>query len=444
MPTKQKLFLTSFFIISLLSGCGKKDQENKRASSSQATTQTAPARSGNSISYRILETSGVQSQQNGSNAPVSIGLIKNGDHFVAAASVVVPSAIPNRLPLVVTLSDIPVADYVVEGTITKGTNNVRTLAPTLFSMRKDSAVQIRFLIDDLRSLLGDNAHETVSVSMRLAREDQRDSFQVVFNVQSPPSALLQTVFFPLSRFESERHAQVPARLRRIRLINGMSLDLIGVLELTNQEAEEVIASFPAELFHESSLINRITAVSASECSSQVSENVSRSKIEGTLHLLPLTVDPQDLTHVAVPVGSASYLGIYAERQDFYRLPPSTVANQTVPTRCMARCNRGAEGDWADLGKWGDDCLACGRSPGNTGTQCFGCMRAHREWCRWQDWSSWRDFMNVQTGSRFEIDVETNPQTSGQSGELHFVFRSQHPSIPSRAVRVISTHVSINE
>jgi len=440
-------FLAATLVASIY-GCAKGKNQQGAIISQGPSSVVQPKntdKASNFISYRMSHTDNTARDAK-PPIQVSIPLVKTDAGYKTSAPLVVPAEIPNRLVVEAVFSDLILSDFLIEGALFKEGKTIRSLPSTMFNVRGSSSNQLRFAITDVRSLLSDEIHESISILLRfIARDEQENKFEISFDVQSPPSLLTQTFYFPVSRYENERQSKLSDDTRRIRLPTEEALDLVGVVEHKNQDDQAVFLGIPLELIHESSLLNRVKSVSSSECSSQTHEITSRMPIGSRLRMLPIqsiVASAGDVSFITVAGNSSALVGIYSERDDYFKLPPSTLSNQNVPIRCMARCNRGAEGDWADLGKWGGDCLACGRASGNTGESCYRCMNAHREWCRWQDWASWKDYSTLQTGSSFEIEIR--PELNGNFSKLALSYKDQPLEIPPRIVKTLSGNITIKE
>ena len=190
-------------------------------------------------------------------------------------------------------------------------------------------------------------------------------------------------------------------------------------------------------------------VAPSDCSYSISKTASETQLKSEIRLLPLSADIQSAVldsenseNVKARVGAEEVIQIGVYSTDFknFEIPENRLLDQSVTTRCLAHCRRGGEGDWADGGKWGGECVSCGNSPSNMGESCYGCMRSRRNWCRWQDWSDWKEYTTVPTGVEYFLNLSAVAETGQPLNYFYVKFLNQ--MVPGRQKQILTETITI--
>lgn len=388
---------------------------------------------------------------------VQVPLEKTADGFAAAQSLVLPTIVPTDAVLGVAIGDDDLkldGAFTVQGTILDGAGKpIRSVAESAFSVTQDqegNAVRIELPIKDLRALMSDTSHTQASVSVLIHQDNSSDPKHITFKIETPPSEIGSKVYVPVSKYEQEKNTRVADTYRRLRFPNGDSLDLIGIIELVNSDTiQGYDVNVPFVFRHDLNLIRNQRTALPVECGYRLSDSVSASKQDSTMRLVVLRQNIDEILTASASQGSYSIalgrqgmvkVGLYSTSPKALSVPAPIMFPQRVPSRCIGHCIEGGEGDWADGGKWGDDCVNCGRSAGNTGESCYRCMRGHSPWCRWQRWESWLDYTGVSVGSTFQLELV--PTAASVASELSLSYR--HQQVPPRKLRVFTETITIKE
>lgn len=447
--TNIKTFKFIVFLGSLLTfmSCGSEPEKTGNPVQSNA----GPAEPQSYVSYRVV-TLPNQGQQ---NSGVQTVLIKSQTQFSGTNPLIVSATVPNEVEVQSVVYEPALkkdSRYVTNGMVKKNGEVTRNIPDTDFTKIEvnDGKIKIDLVLKELKSLLLEQEHSSIEVIISVFNRNavmRRSIVEIKFELQTPRSKLKSNFFLPPSRYEEQYQINIPQNYKVISLPNGERAELIGVLELKNEDAKAYNVLVPSVFNHEFKLVRISKTASISECSHNVSEAVTKTNLDSAIRILPLG---QKMAQVlALPPAMTSYplvlekdetipLGFYSNRQGALTPPAGDLQSQSVPSRCMAHCYDGAEGDWADLGKWGSSCVECGRSSGNMGATCYQCMREHREWCRWQHWNSWKEYTNVLTGLAYQYELNPETQQGFSEFSLFFGFQSNQ----ARTLRVLSTSVTI--
>lgn len=458
---KTPLMPSLLLALALISACAPKNDSDKTPSEgTQVQSNSTPTPVVPSVdseaSYRLRkkDTSGKTVDD---DAKISVKLLQKSSTLNSEHPLVLPAIIPDEIGMTVALkgfSTQSLAGYKITGSIAKDQGVIRQLPETAFSVVDYDAqgrVQIHFSLQDLRRLLPDAEHGVLSVTVSLVdkRATNSTATQIQLVLQSPPSKLSSTPFLPLVKYEQEKKITIADEFRRVYLADNSALELVGILELKNNDADGFNVTVPSKLVHEFNIVTSVKSVSASECGNSTSENVTRAKQDSILYLVPFAqnievVAAQTVQSAASSIyldhGDTVAIGVYSNHPGFLTVPKGDLTTRSVPVRCNAQCTSGGEGDWADSGKWGGSCLDCGRTPGNAGSSCFSCMREHSNWCRWQNWRTWTDSTSVPVGSSFSLEI--SPEEKGSFSEYALSYGFQKGA--ARKLRILNQPVVITQ
>ena len=450
-----KLLIGIFMVTAMVAGCGPHGNKKKPSSNSIP----APAATfQNEVSYQAqLGGDGKEAPRVGPVAGKVTLMKKDANVGLEASSpLVLDSTVPDEILLQVTLqeSEIPANTTMqIQGQVLKSERVVQRLPEAAFVSADIAGMgkKIAFFLKGLRSLVSDNESERVSVVLSVSSKDKNgeEIKRVFFDLRSPPSKVSSKLYVPASLYEQEKQITIPASSKSLYLPNGERQQLIGVIELRNLEDQGYEVRVPLVLRHDLHLVNELKSVSAWDCGHSTQQADTRAALDSSLKLLALGHNVEKIIDSARPNGEYTVfvrsqdvvqIGIYTSRPDGLVAPIDAVNYQQVPIRCVAHCTSGGEGDWADEGKWGGSCVACGRIPGNSGTPCYDCMRTRPGWCRWQHWNQWKDYTQVAVGSAFHLEII--PEVDGVSSEFGLAYRPQQ--VVPRKFRVLSEKIFIDK
>lgn len=473
MVRRKKHLLTSIAMLILLTvtavgqlACAPKDEVSETApvsapSVSASQPQVVPK---NTISYRVIEKTDANSKsgiQKAASVPSSVAELKQVKaSFIAANSLVLPVVVPDEIMIdaVVSAPDLkPAATYVTSMLLTYSNNTMRSFPDAALVLEDGEAgvgltqtLHFRVRLAGLKAVFSDETQDEVTILVTFANRDKpsdEEARTIKFVITTPPSRVRSTVYVPVSAYEKAKNVTVPNELRAQRATSGELLSLVGIIELQSDDARAVQFSVPLFLSHELALLRKDSSVVVSECGHAMVEPVTKTLLNSTLLLLPIrgnlgssNAAVRDKSFpILVRAGQPVQIGIYSKDSKVFQLPDPVVKRQSVPLRCNAQCLSGAEGDWADLGKWGGSCLECGRSPDNAGTACFSCMREHSPWCRWQNWRQWKDFTDVTVGQTFKFILSAGAESKPTSA-LQVSYPAD--STKERSVPILTNAINI--
>ncbi len=419
------IFLTVF-----TTGCAFKQSEPQAKSGGADTVDSGlnSHQSENSVSYRLPI-------DKGPGKPALSEVIATTSLFRDPSTRALRSEGPLVAPLVV--PDILVVDLNVSGVssdragfkgeIRSGARFVREIPAAAFAVKAGNSAEVEFTVTELKSLLPADAQARIEIVVSVLDIKGKSIDTIEFALSTPPSKTSVKLYLPYGRFEKQKQISIPEAFKKVVVSAELQLDLVGVLELANAEADAIEVALPSKLAHVLTRVDAQTQVNIAECSYGLSKTANETKTPSEVRLLPLTADfhraareSKDAEFVKTDVGPGDVvqIGVYTTDAMTFALPDDRMVSQTVPIRCTAQCQSGAEGDWNDLGKWGRDCIDCGGTPGNVGQNCHNCMGQHRDWCRWQNWRDWKDYSSVSGG--FESYLSFSPSEAPSSYLLGFI------------------------
>lgn len=303
--------------------------------------------------------------------------------------------------------------------------------------KNGSPVFIKFALTELKQFFATDTQSGLNLDLLSVDDRGKSSPFISFALSTPPSKTGTTSYLPVELFERTMKVTVPESVRQATTADGRAVNLVGIFEVKNNEAAPIEVTVPNQLSHTLDAVELLVQASTSECGHSVSKTPTAKRVPSELWLMPLQTTSSTTTRIAP--GEVGHVGVYAATPGALTPVEDRLAPQTVVTRCMAHCQRGGEGDWADRGKWGWDCYYCGTSH-DIGETCYGCMRSHREWCRWQDWRDWKDYASVLTGIQYSFNM--TPAADKDSASAQYVAKFLGQSVPGRMRPLLSEPISI--
>lgn len=429
----------------LASGCAFKQSEAKLPSTATSLQESPAALPQSTARFRFASaekrTGGTPADISGTTSLIrdaASGLLK-GEY-----ALVLPAVAPDSLNIELNLADYALELATLRAEVRFGDKVIRELPAAAFSLSHTSKGKnaVAFALNDLKTLFPVDAQLAVEVVVFGVDAKGRSNAAASFMLTTPPSKITISSYFPISAFEKKIKATIPDAVKHITLADGRPAEIGGLFEVSNGETSPTDLELPLQLSHALDAVELVTSVSPGECSYSISKTSTAKRMTSELWLVPLTqatVGASSST-IRIAAGDVMHVGVYSIAAGGLVPGENRLAPQTVPTRCMAHCQRGAEGDWNDLGKWGPSCLDCGNSRDNMGSSCFSCMRQHREWCRWQDWRDWKDYTTVSSGIEYSFTLAPAAETEQASN--HFIAKFINQTVPGRSRQLLIENVSI--
>jgi len=468
---KRTLMLSCALALGIVhSGCAFKKTDGAGASSNQGTASTvqevkeqAPV---SVVTFHVPRTRAPNDPVPAPQAPIEyetsasrkLSFDTQAKAFKTDSALVIPDSVPDELFLSIDLLNAGIATSgtppVIRGVVKNQAGASRDLPPAAFTLTKGTAgsgsAHIEFWLKELKRLFPEK--EQGSVTLEISATDEKTKAQTVtsFELATPPSHVKAKSYVSFTTFEKERQLTIPDAYRHVDISAKETLELVGIIEIQNDEDSSVITELPLKLPHSLSLTSTQIQANVSECSYGVARTAVKKDIDADLVALPLTSNLDQLyrdaqgtnvVRATVSPKGAIEFGLYSLKPDLYVPPDNAIVGQSVPYRCQASCNRGAEGDWNDEGKWGGDCTACARDH-DRGESCYRCHHSHSEWCRWQDWSDWKDYTSVGVGMEYLLSLDVPDTKDRTSTPMQLSFIDQ--GVPGRVQPLFREQIKVQK
>lgn len=431
-----------FAAVVLFSGCAFKQPEAKQEAAVVQQQSALPAK--NQASYSAASA---DSREGEPPVIVTGSTTLNRDSTTNQLrgnfALVLPAFAPDILTIEARVMDASLPSS-LRGELRSGDRIVREIPAAAFLIeggRSGSPFSIKFALTEMKQYFAADSQVAMALHLLAVDDAGKPTPFLSLAITTPPSKTSTTPYLPVEAFEKKMKVSVPDSLRHATASDGRQVELVGIFEVRNSESAPIEVTVPQQLAHTLDAVELQTQVTSSECGYSVSRNPSSKRVASELWLLPLqtTANANGMT-VRIAPGEVAHIGAFATVGAALTPGEDRMSPQVVPTRCMAHCQRGAEGDWNDQGKWGGECLACGGIPGNMGEVCYSCMRQHREWCAWQDWRAWKDYATVSVGTQYSFNMA--PTADKDAASSKFLVKFVNQSVPGRPRQLLSESISI--